>query len=475
MNIKSNLQNSLSDQRSRVFLFLMVAIIIIVLIFAYSSYNSDPTQAANAGNTPASKIKDPGANIASTPGLKNTTEEYNQLQKEFDQDKAKEALSSGGKPSSALPTLEAVSQSAIPGLDLKGTAGDSYQDRLAKQLADQQRLRDEMQRQQEAERERQRQEAEAQAMQTMYARQIGILTKNWQVTPQSYVAGAAVQYPERKSQFLLEADEVTAKNKDSKPKIYYKAGDILFGVVLTGINSDEPGPILARIISGPLANSKIIGAVNPSTIPQSGTAAKVSRSLILEFNIINIPGSKTSVPFKAVAIDPDTARTRLATSVDNHYLLRYGTFFASNFLAGLGDAISMQSQTKVVTGTGSTDIGRTSKFSSAEESKIALGNVAKEVTKSLNFMDMPPTIKIASGTAVGILLQQDLIIGEENNTDPQRLVNQSQAANGTPVANTFSIGSGAEIQQNYQVPPGYYNNTSGQSQVYEVPSSSLLQ
>jgi len=216
--------------------------------------------------------------------------------------------------------------------------------------------------------------------------------------------------------------------------------------MMTSVNSDQPSPVLARLVSGPLSNSKVIGYINPATIPTTSNAPKVSKALILEFNIMNIPGKKTSVPFKAVAIDPDTARTSLATSVDNHYMLRYGTFFAANFLSGLGQAISMQSQTKVVTGNGTTDIGRTEKFSSGDEAKIAIGKTGEALAKSMNFLEVPPTIRIASGTAIGILLQSDLVLGGD---DTQDLINKSLSKDMTsyPYGPIVSGDSAAQASQ----------------------------
>ena len=41
-----------------------------------------------------------------------------------------------------------------------------------------------------------------------------------------------------------------------------KAGDIHVAVLETGVNSDEPSPILAKIVSGPLKGTRLIGSIN---------------------------------------------------------------------------------------------------------------------------------------------------------------------------------------------------------------------
>ena len=48
---------------------------------------------------------------------------------------------------------------------------------------------------------------------------------------------------------------------------------------------------------------------------------------------------------QAVAIDPQTARTALAGQINNHYLLKYGTLFASSFLQGVGSSLQAVNST----------------------------------------------------------------------------------------------------------------------------------
>lgn len=421
MGFKSNLAANLSDARSRVLLILMIAIITIVLFFAYFSLRKagDDSNSQN-GVTSSAQILNPGSTLNPIPGSSKTTKTYSELSEKKYKEEVGKAISASSKgiPTATLPSLSAGNNNSASIASLlgkgDGSDGDSAllnnngnDDSLQSQQNRQKQLEDDLQRQYANQATQRQLEEYNKKVQSLMNGQSQVLAQNWQVTPQTYVSGIPKSYPKTK-RMLTELDD--PKNKDTKPKIFYKAGDILFGVMLTSVNSDEPGPVLARVVSGPLGGSKIIGGINPATIPQKGTDARVSKTLILEFNVLNIPGMKSSIPVKAVAINPDTARTSLATSVDNHYLLRYGTFFASNFLAGLGSAIAMQNQTKVVTGNGSIDIGTTAKKSSKDEALQALGKVGEEFGKQLNFIDMPPTIKIASGTAIGLLLQTDIVI-----------------------------------------------------------------
>ncbi len=107
-----------------------------------------------------------------------------------------------------------------------------------------------------------------------------------------------------------------------------KAGTIMFAVLDTGINSDEKSLILATIVTGKLKGSKLIGDFS-----------RVDMKVLLKFNLLNVPSFNHSFSINAMAIDPDTARTAIAKSVNSHYLLRYGSLFASAFLSGLSQGI----------------------------------------------------------------------------------------------------------------------------------------
>lgn len=423
MSFKSNLQSSLQEQRTRVFLFLMIAIILIVSLFAYSTMRK--TGAGNAGNEIPERrtaVTNPTYGIDSTPGISQPSEEYQELEKKYEEKQVKEATKKAeeGTPGAALPTLRVADIPVIEGIE------PPKEDPLQKRLEEQRTLREQRERERLVAQEQRRLDEIRKEELRIYAKQTNVLADVWKVIPQKYVEGKVDGYPESDMvRVLREARK--EKPKLEKPKIFYKAGDILFGVVLTSVNSDEPGPVLARIISGPLSNAKIIGGINPKTIPESATKARVSKSLVLEFSLLNVPGAKSSIPVKAIAIDPQTARTSLATSVDNHYLIRYGTFFAAEFLSGLGQAISAQSNTLVATGNGIDQVGRTGRFSNSDEAKIAVGKTAEALGKNINFLDRPPTIKVAAGTPVGLLLQEDIMIGGED-TDTRKLIIQPTAS-----------------------------------------------
>lgn len=182
-----------------------------------------------------------------------------------------------------------------------------------------------------------------------------------------------------------------------------KAGDIHVAVLETGVNSDEPSPILAKIVSGPLKGTRLIGSINV-------TGEKV----ILAFTTASIPRHPKSVGIQAVAIDANTSRTALATSVDNHYFLKYGVLLGATFLGGYADALTNNNKTTIVQNGQVIQVpndGMTTK----ELTQQGLGSVGKELANQAKQTSqaLKPTITVDSGTAMGILILSDFVIANQ--------------------------------------------------------------
>lgn len=175
-----------------------------------------------------------------------------------------------------------------------------------------------------------------------------------------------------------------------------KAGTIMYAVLETSINSDEKSPVMATIVAGPLKGSKLLGRF-----------VRVNKRLLISFNLLNDPHYAKSIAIRAVAIDPNTARTAISGQVNNHYLLRYGTLFASAFLSGMSKAIIHSGSTSnCFLGSCVTTYG---KLNTNKQVMVALGNVGKQYAYRMykNF-DTPPTVTIRGGTGIGILFMKDL-------------------------------------------------------------------
>lgn len=189
-----------------------------------------------------------------------------------------------------------------------------------------------------------------------------------------------------------------------KPKQVIKAGTVLFAVIDTAINTDDKGPILATIVSGKMQGGKVIGAF---------THADYEEAVIIQFSTMSLPKRTNSIGIQAVAIDPDTARTALASDVDHHYFLRYGSLFASAFISGYGKAITQQGTTTTSPLTGTTTT-TTPPLDNKEKFLAALGEVGTAWAGQIKpIFNTPYTVTVDQGTGIGLLFLSDVELTDE--------------------------------------------------------------
>lgn len=174
-----------------------------------------------------------------------------------------------------------------------------------------------------------------------------------------------------------------------------KAGTIMFAVLDTALNSDEPGPVMATIVAGKYKGAKLIGGLT-----------RQNDRVMLQFNLMSMKDWTGTVKMNAVAVNPDTARTALASSVNHHYLSRYGSLFGAAFLASYAEALD-DNGTTTITPLGT--VQRTVSLSPAGRVMKGLGGVAQSLSTAIqqNF-NRPPTVKVDSGVGLGVLFQEDV-------------------------------------------------------------------
>jgi len=174
------------------------------------------------------------------------------------------------------------------------------------------------------------------------------------------------------------------------------AGDIIFAVLETAVNTDEPGPVLATIVAGKLNGAKLLG-----------TMKRVEKRVEIVFSRVRTPNATQTDAINAYAIDPETARIALATGVDSHYLLRYGSLFAAAFMQGYANAITQGgTSVNIVPG----GIAVTTPVLTPHQQVIAgFGQVGQQLGAQMGqYFNTPPTVTVASGTSIGVLLMDDL-------------------------------------------------------------------
>lgn len=405
-----NLSEKYGDAKSRTVLIFVGSLLLVGILIAVSNIQDEPTLDDAVSGANIARI---GAEVTSKPGLGESSEAYNQLRYEKNKQEAQAAARAGG---SSVPTI--VSDQVLddtPDEDLIR----KEQQRLAKERESAYQKLLEQRRQEEADLLKQQQNnqqtAQLRARQHGYenlmSSQANALFAQWANSPKQVFTGTGITALPQPPETTATVANASGAAAAAKRNVIYKAGDIVFAVLETSINSDEKGPIMARIVQGPLRGSKIIGSYE--------SAGVYAKKLKLVFNVMNVPQMDHSINFNAVAIDPDVGRTALASEVDNHYLLRYGSLFGASFLEGMSDAViasigTANSSGVVVNSTGAVD---SEELQATERDLIisGLGNIGKNIAQNTNLFDRPVTIKLDAGTSFGLLMLADLDV----NVGPQ--------------------------------------------------------
>lgn len=232
-----------------------------------------------------------------------------------------------------------------------------------------------------------------QQMKSAMSGQIGQLFGVWGTVPaQQAVVGTPS--PDTRGAVLISEGEATGREIGREPAV--KTGTIMHAILLTSVNSDEPGPVLAKVVEGKFKGGRLIG-----------TLSNLGERVLLQFNRLNLSSFPQSISISTVAIDSHTARTALSSSTDRHLLLRYGSLFASSFLQGYGQAFQLGGA--IINAMGSRTIATYPQLDPTGRFIVALGNVGTQFSSALGRQfATPPTVHVYAGTAVGILFTEDV-------------------------------------------------------------------
>lgn len=316
---------------------------------------------------------------------------------------ANDAAMAGLEGANPPPTLASVV--SLPSFG--GGDGKTSAQKEAAQIASTKQLQEILKRQQT-------QIADQRYQQKIQAKTMSMLTsanqdmQSWKtVSAQTYMAGTpptakggAGNGGSSASNFAAQASTGGSR---TTTRAIIKTGDILFAVIDTSVNSDEPGPILATVVSGKLKGAKLIGSF---TLPSN------ANKMVITFRTMSVPGAANVTTINAYAIDPNTARTALSSRTNHHYLSRYGSLFAATFLEGFGNAFQSANTTITVGGTGSvanTTIQNGVGRSILENAVIGLATLGKSWGQiAMQNVNRPITVDLYSGTGIGVLFTQDV-------------------------------------------------------------------
>ena len=196
-------------------------------------------------------------------------------------------------------------------------------------------------------------------------------------------------------------DQIRKDENTKDGPVFVRSTTIVPGEIMTAINTDEPGPVLAQITAGPLKGARLLGEV---TQAPTDVASNIQKATI-QFSKIQLPNGDKEYSIDVYAIDLKTSRTALASSVDNHYFRRYGLGLAAAFIEGLGEAYSRVG-TSITTNANS--VVASTNPSTKEINRSALGKMGRKLSSEIEkISNVPATIYVNSGTPVGLLFMAD--------------------------------------------------------------------
>ncbi len=389
--------------------------VLVIAVFAVGAgainfFGGNKTDLESARLSRPPSIKEaPGG--AASPYMRQQTEMANV-------ERAQQAIASGG---SAIPTP--LGQPT----DVSGFGGNDRRDDPLKELrAETESLKKQVQQQQQfqAQQVQQRQPEQfdnslAEAMQ----REMQELMKSW--APQGIKNVKVSDDAEAKADQDKLDKAAAAAQAPEAPKATQKtvvsAGTVSYAQLLTEANSDVPGPILAQIVSGPLAGARAIGSFQ--------ALQGYEKYLVMRFSLADKKGKDYTI--SAIALDPDTTLGGMATEVDERYFARVVLPAAASFLEGIGSAMSQGNTT--ITTSGTTTIVTQAEKGIEQGMYEGLGGAAN--TMGQFFQQQAnltrPLIRVAAGTPFGMFFL-------------------------TPVKEPLSAEQQALLQNQAVVPPGGY-------------------
>lgn len=396
------------------FMVLLVAVFAVGVAALNFLGGESGNETARLGKPP-SLHEAPGGSLS--PYMKQQTELANS-------ERSQQALASGG---SAMPTM--IGQTAEIEPEKKDDPLKELRvetENLKKQVQ-QQQVQVQQQQQQQVQVQQQIQQKPptqfddslAQAMQ----HQMQQLTESWKPTGiKSVLINKADEQKGDQGAAAGAGQSAAANALETAPaKIVVNAGTVSYAQLLTEANSDVPGPIMAQIVSGPLAGARAIGGFQVSE--------GYEKYLVLKFSIADKKGKDYRI--NAIALDPDTTLGGMATEVDERYFVRVVLPAAAGFLQGVGQAIGQGGSS--ITTNGTTSISTVGSNGWKQGMYNGMGVAAQTMGQFFqNQANLTkPLVRVAAGTPMGIFfispVEEPAASGTVQQQEP---ANRGGAANG---------------------------------------------
>lgn len=243
-------------------------------------------------------------------------------------------------------------------------------------------------------------------------RQMQQLMESWTPRNLKLVNGTAPAETVKASETASVTQGVPGQGAGATPaqqtlaKTLIPSGTVNYAQLLTEANSDIPGPVMVQVLSGPLAGGRAIG-----------TFKTMYEHLVLTFNVISYKGKE--YPVNAIALNPDTTLSGMATEVDHRYFTRLVLPAAASFMSAFGS--SMGSADTKTTVAGDSVIVDTAKKSYDDALYEGLGQVGESIAGFFQeeAAQTKRLVRVAAGTPMGLFFLQP-VTDQTGNAYPQQ-------------------------------------------------------
>ncbi|MFZ6677447.1 DotG/IcmE/VirB10 family protein [Undibacterium sp. Tian12W] len=259
----------------------------------------------------------------------------------------------------------------------------------------------------------------------------------------------------------------TKADAQKKGQVFARAGDIFYGSIDIGMNTDEPSAITAYILSGPFKGGKLLGALSGQTAPYSEKA-------VIQFTSLNHPKFERSIPVKIFAVDRDTKRAAVADNVDRHLLTKFGLAAIVDFAQGYAEGKAQNNSSVIYGQNGSPTIVTQSELNNKQLIARGAAKTMNRVASTLApYTNRPNTLEVYSQTEIGLLVAADIVYVEGVNADNNGPAPGAATSNGARQAAAQAAVANAYAPA-LPMPPAQAPAMYGQQQVY-VPQPAYPQ
>lgn len=186
--------------------------------------------------------------------------------------------------------------------------------------------------------------------------------------------------------------------EEDRGKLLLPAGSVSYAENLMSITSDRETPVVARLVSGPMAGNVLRGAYGVD---------KASGKMSVNFTSMSDEKGKT-VPVEAIAVDGFTAETVTRSSIDRRLLRRYAPVLGATFITGLAAAAAEPDKTIITNSDGDQEVVEQAR-TTEQAAYAGLAASADAISADLlEYSPKGPEIRIAAGFPLGIIFVTDV-------------------------------------------------------------------